>query len=120
MTETKKVNEFLGKLEHPMKAEIAAVRDIFVKASSKIEEDIKWGGPSFFYKEDLASLNPRVKNYVPVIFHKGDLLKDESGLLEAGPKGRAYAKFHSMEEIEANKDVLEKLVNDWIELMDKS
>lgn len=119
MGDTKKVDDFLSKLDHPMKAEIVAVRDIIAKVSPDIEEDIKWGGPSFFYKEDMASLNPRVKNYVPVIFHKGSLLSDETGLLEAGPKGRAYVKFHSMAEVEAGRETLEKLVNDWIKIMDQ-
>ncbi|MBG0828239.1 DUF1801 domain-containing protein [Planomonospora sp. ID67723] len=119
MSGTQKVEDFLGKLDHPMKAEMEAIREIIIKANPKIEEDVKWGGPSFAYKEEMASLNPRVKDYVPVIFHKGSLLKDESGLLEAGPKGRAYAKFRSMAEIKAGKATLEKLVNDWVNLMDE-
>ncbi|GIH97698.1 MULTISPECIES: DUF1801 domain-containing protein [Planobispora] len=119
MSATQKVDDFLSKLDHPMKAEMEAVRDIIVKANPKIEEDVKWGGPSFAYKEEMATLNPRVKDYVPVIFHKGSLFDDDSGLLEAGPKGRAYAKFRSMDDIEANRATLEKLVNDWVKMMDE-
>jgi uncharacterized protein YdeI (YjbR/CyaY-like superfamily) len=118
MSNSKKVDDFLGKLDHPLKAEMEAIRAI-ISANPKIEEDVKWGGPSFCYKEELATFNPRVKDYVAVIFHQGSLLKDESGLLEPGPKGKAYAKIRSMEEVTAGKEALEKLVNDWIELMDK-
>ncbi|MCT9935026.1 DUF1801 domain-containing protein [Planotetraspora sp. A-T 1434] len=119
MINTEKVDDFMSKLDHPFKAEIEAVRAVIMGASPGIEEDIKWGGPSFYYKEDMASINPRVKNYVPIIWHKGALLSDDSGLLEKGPKGRAYIKFHSMAEIEANKAVLTKLINDWVALMDE-
>ena len=112
MSNSEKVNVFMSKLDHPLKAEMEAIRTIITGANSKIEEDVKWGGPSFDYKEAMATFNPRVKDYVAVIFHQGELLKDDSGFLEKGPKGKAYAKFHNMEEVEIHKATLEKLVND--------
>jgi uncharacterized protein YdeI (YjbR/CyaY-like superfamily) len=119
MSNTKKVEEFMSKLEHPLKAEMEAVRAIIVKANAKIEEDVKWGGPSFFYKEDFATFNPRIKNYVALIFHKGELLNIKSDFLEEATKGKVYAKFYSMEQVTTNKELIEKMVNTWIELMDR-
>lgn len=119
MNDTKKVNEFMDKLEHPLKAEMEAVRSIIVNASPKMTEDVKWGGPSFFYKEDLATFNPRIKNYVALIFHKGELLNIKSDFLETASKGKVYAKFYSMEQVTENKELLEKMVSTWVELMDK-
>lgn len=119
MNNTKKVDEFIAKLEHPLKAELEAVRSIIVNANPKIEEDIKWGGPSFFYKEDLATFNPRIKNYVALIFHKGALINVKSDFLEEATKGKVYAKFCSMDQVIANKELIEKMVNTWVELMDK-
>ncbi len=119
MNNTKKVDEFIAKLEHPLKAELEAVRSIIVNANPKMEEDVKWGGPSFFYKEDLATFNPRIKNYVALIFHKGDLLNIKSDFLEDGTKGKIYAKFYSMDQVTENKELIERMVNAWIELMDK-
>lgn len=119
MNDTKKVDDFMSALEHPLKAEMAAVRSIIVNASPKMEEDVKWGGPSFFYKEDLATFNPRIKNYVALIFHKGEFLNIKSDFLEEATKGKVYAKFYSMEQVTANKELIEKMVRTWIELMDK-
>ena len=119
MSNTKKVDEFMSKLEHPLKAEIEAVRAILINANPKMEEDVKWGGPSFFYKEDLATFNPRIKNYVALIFHKGELLNIKSDFLEEATKGKVYAKFYSMEDVTANKALIEKMVNAWVKLMDK-
>jgi uncharacterized protein YdeI (YjbR/CyaY-like superfamily) len=119
MSNTRKVDDFMSKLEHPLKAEMDAVRSALVNASSKIEEDIKWGGPSFFYKEDLATFNPRIKNYVALIFHKGELLNINSDFLEKATKGKVYAKFYSMDQVIANKELIEKMVHAWINLMDK-
>ena len=118
MANTKKVDEFISKLKHPLKAEMEAVIKIIREASSKLEEDVKWGGPSFDYKEPMATFNPRVTAYVAVIFHKGQLLNDKSGLLEPGPKGKAYIKLHSMEEVKKSKAGIQKIVKDWIKLMD--
>ena len=119
MSSTKKVEEFMAKLEHPLKAEMELVRSIIVNANPKMEEDVKWGGPSFFYKEDLATFNPRIKNYVALIFHKGELLNIKSDFLEEASKGKVYAKFYSMEQVTANKELIEKMVNAWVDLMDK-
>ncbi|MFC5823069.1 DUF1801 domain-containing protein [Nonomuraea insulae] len=117
MSNSKKVDDFLSKLSHPLKEEMEAIRAIIV-ANPKIEEDVKWGGPSFAYKEELATVSPRVKDAVALVVHQGALLKDESGLLEPATKGKAYIKLHNMDEVKANKEALEQLVNEWIELMD--
>jgi hypothetical protein len=106
-------------LEHPLKAEMEAVRAIIIKASSKITEDFKWGGPSYFYKEDMATINPKIKNYVAVIFHQGSLIMDDSGMFEEATKGKAYAKFYSMDDVTKHKTALTKAVKSWITIMDK-
>jgi uncharacterized protein YdeI (YjbR/CyaY-like superfamily) len=118
MNNSKKVDDFLSKLKHPLKAEMEAVRKIICDSSSKIEEDVKWGGPSFDYKEPMATFSPRVTEYVAVIFHKGELLQDKTGLLEPASKGKAYAKFRSMAEVRANKVHLETVVRAWVKMMD--
>jgi hypothetical protein len=115
---TKKVDEFLLKLKHPLKAEMEAVRKIICDASPKIVEDVKWGGPSFDYKEPMATFNPRVTAYVAIIFHKGELLDAKSELLEPAPKGKAYLKIHSMAEVLKHKAKLQKVVREWIKIMD--
>lgn len=119
MSKTNKIDEFLGKLSHPLKAEMEAVIKIIRETSDKIKDDVKWGGPSFDYKEPMATFNPRVTDFVAVIFHKGELLNDKTGFLEPGPKGKAYAKFHSMEKVEKYKGDLQKVIKDWIKLMDQ-
>lgn len=114
-----KIDEFISKLKHPLRAEMEAVIEIIREASPMLEEDVKWGGPSFDYKEPMATFNPRVIEYIAVIFHKGELLNDKTGVLEPGPKGKAYAKFRSIDEVKKNKGNLQKVVKNWVNLMDK-
>lgn len=112
-----KVDEFFSKLKHPLKAEMEAVRKIITDISPKIEEDVKWGGPSFDYKEPMATFNPRIQDCIALIFHKGELIKDPSGLLEPGPKGKGYVKLRSMAEVKANKANLQNMVKAWMKVM---
>ncbi|WP_316844257.1 DUF1801 domain-containing protein [Pedobacter psychrodurus] len=113
-----KVNTFMDQLDHPLKKEMERVIDIISTANPKIESDIKWGGPSFKYKEDMATLSPKIKNYVVVVFHKASLLNDDFGFLEEQTKGKAYAKFYNMADVEKHEQALKKAVNAWVNLME--
>jgi hypothetical protein len=117
MNNSLSIDAFFAKLQHPLKAEMQAVTDIIRGASPKIEEDVKWGGPSFDCKEPFATFNPRLTDCVALIFHSGERLVDDSGLLERGPKGRAYAKFRSMAEVNKHRTTLIKLTKQWVKLM---
>jgi len=117
MAAPNKIDEFVRKLQHPLKAEIEESIKIIRASSKELEEDVKWGGPSFDYKEPMATMNPRITDYVVFIFHKGELIKDKSGLLEPAPKGKAYLRLHSMKEIKDNKANIQAIVKAWIKLM---
>ena len=97
---------------------LQSIIQIIRESSKKLEEDVKWGGPGFDYKEPMATFNPRITEYIAVIFHKGELLNDKTGLLEPGPKGKAHAKSRSMEEVKKHKGNLQKVVKEWVKLMD--
>ena len=118
MSKANKIDEFVSKLKHPMKAEIEEAIKTFRSVSKDLEEDVKWGGPSFDYKEPMATLSLRVADCIVFIFHKGELIKDKSGLLEPAPKGKAYMKFRSMKEIKDYKADIQGIVKAWIRIMD--
>lgn len=119
MNNTAKVDAFMATLEHPLKAEMEAVRKIMMKAAKGLNEDIKWGGPSFHYKEDMATFNPKIMKYVAVIFHKGSLIPRTSDFFEEATKGKVYAKFYNMDEVKTHKAALEQMVQHWVKLMDQ-
>jgi hypothetical protein len=117
---TDQVNEYMAKLEHPLKAEVEAVRKIILGASSKIGERIKWNSPSFYYKEDLAAFHLRPQDYIHLvlIFPKG-LIKESSGLLEGDYKDRRMAYFYDMKDVKSKEESLKRVVIEWVKLMDK-
>lgn len=116
---TKKVDDFLEELDHPLKKEMGALREAIMKAHPAITEELKWGGPSFFYKGDIATFSPRVKDAAVLVFHHADGLTGGT-VLEPAPKGKAYAKFRSMAEVAAKSKELQAIIAQWIELMDKT
>ena len=72
------------------------------------------GHAQLFYKGDLATFAQKAKKYVQIVFHKGALLSDESGLLEGDHPERRDAKFHNMEDVVAKKEALVTVVNNWV------
>jgi len=114
------VDEFMRKLNHPLKAELEVMRSIILGASPEIREGIKWNAPSF------PTINIR-KDVVLVILHLGAKVKDNStagltisdptGLLEWLAKDRAAVKFLDMKAIKAGRAALEHIVRQWIAFM---
>ncbi|WP_217602003.1 DUF1801 domain-containing protein [Chitinophaga sp. GbtcB8] len=52
---SKKVDDFLSGLNHPLKREMQAIRSLIMEVDPSITEEVKWGGPSFYYKGDIAT-----------------------------------------------------------------
>jgi hypothetical protein len=117
------VDAFMDRLDHPLKAEIEAVRRVILAADASIQEAIKWNGPSFRTTEFFATFHLRPQDRVQLIFHLGAkvrkpapkiTLTDSAGLvkwlapdrctvtLAAGPTG---AKQHA---------ALAAIVREWI------
>ena len=61
---------------------LTKIRKIVHETVPGIEENIKWGAPSFEYKGLMMSM-VAFKKFAAVWFHKGALFKDPESLLEA-------------------------------------
>jgi hypothetical protein len=122
---TQQVDDYMSKLEHPFRAEMEAVRQIIMNANPGIAEHIKWGAPSFFFrggidKGGMATFNHRAQNHVHLVFHNGIILNDDTGLLEGDYKDRRMAYFYDMNDVNIKKSELERLVNKWVEPINKN
>lgn len=113
------VNEFMSKLVHPLKAEIVALRNIIKNANNKIAEWIKWNAPSYYYKEDLLTFNPRMTNKVHLVFQNIAITKVKSDMLEGDYKDRRMMYFENMGEIKSKKKELERIINEYVKIIDK-
>lgn len=104
------VNEYMEKLEHPLKAEMQAVREIIKASSDKLSERIKWAAPSYYYKEDLVTFNHRNQEAVHLVFHHPAIVNIESALLEGDYKDRRMTYFKTMDEIIAKQSELQRIL----------
>jgi uncharacterized protein YdhG (YjbR/CyaY superfamily) len=115
---TEAVDEFMAKLDHPFKAEVQAVRDIIKGVDQDVTEEIKWNAPSFSYKGSyLVTFNLHANKHVHLVFHNPAIVEVESGLLEGDYKDRRMAYFSDMNDVEAKKQALEKVVEELIKFM---
>lgn len=119
---TEQVNSYLDKLNHPFLMEIEAVRKIIINANENMGEHIKWNAPSFFCiggndKGGMATIHTKNLKKIHLIFHNGAVIDDHSGFMEGVYIDRRMVYFHNMEDVVAKKNILEKAVNDWVNLI---
>ena len=119
VSRTDKVDEFLRELNHPLKAEVEALRSIIKGVNKNINEEIKWVAPSFNYKgEYLVTFNLRDTKRIHLVFHNPKISKVKSSILEGDYVDRRMAYFADMKDIKAKKSLLEKALKDLIKLQE--
>lgn len=117
VSRTDKVDEFLENLSHPLKAEVEAVRSIIKGVDKNIAEEIKWNAPSFNYKgEYLVTFNLRETERIHLVFHNPRIPEVKSALLEGNYKDRRMLYLTDMDDIQAKKTALEKILKQLIKL----
>jgi uncharacterized protein YdeI (YjbR/CyaY-like superfamily) len=98
-------------------AEYAALREIVL--ASALEEELKWGKPCYTLGGQNVVLIHGFKDYCALLFMKGALLKDVSGLLvqqtEHVQAGRQL-RFKGLSEIEAQRAVIKSYVAEAVAL----
>ena len=107
------VDAWMARYDNPMKPLVQAVRDIILKADKRIAEAIKWQSPTFIYKGNLASFNPRSKKHASLLFHTGASIKGKFPSLDGGEEVARYMRFADMAEVKAKAAELKRIVIAW-------
>ncbi len=120
---THAVDEFMAQLEHPLKAEIEAIRTLILGVDPQINESIKWNAPSFSTTDHFATLKLRPVESVQLVFHTGAKVKavpiamvidDPAGLLKWAAKDRGVITFTDRQDVVSKQDALVAIVRQWI------
>ena len=120
VSRTDKVEEFLRGRNHPLTAEVEAVRSIIKGVNKDINEEVKWNAPSFNFKgEYLVTFNLRDTKRIHLVFHNPMIPQVRSKILEGDYKDRRMTYFTDMQDIKAKKPLLEKVLKDLIKLISK-
>jgi hypothetical protein len=112
----KEVDRWFAKYDNPMKDVVQRVRRILLAADERLDETIKWQTPTFVYKGNLASFNPRSKQHASLLFHSGASIAGKFPHLEGGGDTARYMSFSSVEDAEARKAELKAIVKAWIKM----
>ena len=110
------VDAFVVGLGHPLAAEIDQVRDAVLAVDPRITETIKWKSPTFVFEGNIASIDPRSKKHVSLMFHQGAKLPGTHPTLEGGGATVRYLRFADEADVKKKRGDLEKAVRAWIEL----
>ena len=108
----------MAALDHPLKAEVQAVREIILGVNPGITEQVKWAAPSFSYKGYMVTFNLWARDRVHLVFHNGAILNNKDGLLEGDYPDRRMLYLADMPAVKAKQAALVRLVKEWIKLMD--
>jgi len=111
------VAAYMRQLEHPLKAEIAALQQIIKAANPAIAERIKWNAPSYYTTEDFLTFNHRMLDKVHLIFHHVKIAEIKSPILEGDYKDRRMVYFENMDAVLAKQAELESVIHQLIGLM---
>lgn len=115
------VDAFLAGLDHPLKADIAAVRKIVLTADKAIAEGVKWNSVSFRKADWFATVNLRSKDVIQLVLHTGAKAKglelkiaDPDGLLLWLAKDRALVTLGAGKALKANAKAFEAILKAWV------
>jgi hypothetical protein len=110
------VDAWFRDLDHPLKDAMLQVRRIILGTDRRLSETIKWKSPTFVFEGNMASIDPRSKKHVQLMFHQGAALPGKHPHLEGGGGTVRYMRFSNIEEVKAKRPDLEAAVRAWCEL----
>jgi hypothetical protein len=109
------VEAWFKALDHPLKDVMLRVRSIVLGVDDRVEEAIKWKSPTFMFRGNIASIDPRTKKQVNLMFHQGAKLPGKHPLLEGGAGTVRYMR-DDAEDVTKKRKALEAAIRAWIEL----
>lgn len=110
------VQAWFESLEHPLKDAMLRVRAVVLRVDDRIEEAIKWKSPTFMFQGNIASIDPRTKKQVNLMFHQGAKLPGTHPLLEGGAGTVRYMRFDDVADVTKKRKSLEAAIRAWIQL----
>jgi hypothetical protein len=116
MNKSTEVDAWFENFEHPLKDAMLLVRDIILKADDRMTEVVKWSTPTFVFKGNLASLQPRSKRFVSLMFHHGATVPGDHPFLEGDAAQVRVMRLADIVEVGARRKALEAVVRSWCEL----
>lgn len=107
------VDQWFQEFYHPLKEEMLLVRRVILEADERISESIKWSAPTYEYKGNLASFQPRAKKFVSLMFHRGSEIPGDHPVLEGDAALVRTMRLRDKGDIEDHRESLQAVVRAW-------
>jgi hypothetical protein len=112
------VEEWFAGYENPQKEVLLFMREVILAADERIEEAIKWKSPTFVYKGNIASFNPRAKKHASLMFHAGASIPGEFPHLEGSGDVARYLTVEDLQQAKELEPELISIVRAWCDMRD--
>jgi hypothetical protein len=112
MNSNPQVDAWFAEYDHPMADTMQRVRRTIL-SDDRMTETIKWKSPTFMYRGNMASFNPRTKAHVSLMFHTGAAIPGDHPRLIGGGETARYMKFESLDDAVAAEAELLAIVDAW-------
>jgi len=97
----KNYKEFLAHVPKELIPAVEQIREIILKCSKELREEIKWGSPTYYINKHICSIHVH-KEHINLQFFNGANLKS-SDLLEGTGKNMRHLKIASPKDIVKSK-----------------
>jgi hypothetical protein len=108
------VDAWFEALEHPLKDVMLDVRRAILSADRRVGECIKWKSPTFTFEGNIASIDPKSKAHVLLMFHQGAKLPGRHPALEGTGTTARYLRFADRADVRRKRTALRDAVAAWI------
>jgi hypothetical protein len=108
------VDAWFDALEHPLKDVMLEVRRAVLASDRRVGECIKWKSPTFTFEGNIASIDPKAKAHVQLMFHQGAKLPGRHPALEGGGGTVRYLRFRDRADVRAKRADLRAAIQAWI------
>ena len=114
------VDEWLAAYDNPKKDVLLYMRRAILESDERIEESIKWKSPTFSYKGNIASFNPRSKQHASLMFHTGSSIPGDFPHLEGSGDVARYLKVEDLDQARELEPELVAIFKAWCQMKDGS
>ncbi len=112
------VEAWFDAYDNPQKDVLLHMREVILESDERIEESIKWKSPTFTYKGNIASFNPRSKQHASLMFHTGSSIPGEFAHLEGSGDVARYLKVEDMAQAKELDGELVAIFKAWCDMKD--
>lgn len=114
------VEDWFARTDHPLAEVMQDVRRAILAVDDRITESIKWKSPTFSYRGNIASIDPKAKRHVSLLFHQGAAIPGRHPDLEGGGSTARYMRFADRAEVQVKRRGLQAAVRAWVAMKDQA